>query len=99
MATPVPRPSSSSGMRRTVRRAWIGTAGVTTIAVGLVLIPLPGPGSLVIVAGLTILGREYPRAARAAGAAKSAAVRTFTAVRTSMTRSDQSVRGDDRPER
>ena len=35
-------------LRRARRRASVGAAGVTTIAVGVALIPLPGPGTLII---------------------------------------------------
>ncbi|MES2792010.1 MAG: PGPGW domain-containing protein [Planctomycetota bacterium] len=34
-------------------------AGIFTIAVGVILLPLPGPGSLVIVAGIGILSTEF----------------------------------------
>jgi uncharacterized protein (TIGR02611 family) len=39
-------------------------AGVAVIAIGIVLLPLPGPGWLVIFAGLGILGTEYEWARR-----------------------------------
>lgn len=49
-------------VRRHTRRASVAIAGGTTILVGIILIPLPGPGSLVILGGLSILSREFPRA-------------------------------------
>lgn len=45
-------------------RIGVTFAGVVVIAVGIVLLPLPGPGWLVIFAGLGILGTEYVWAAR-----------------------------------
>ena len=59
-------------MRRTARKAGVSVAGVATIAVGIVLIPLPGPGSLVILGGIAILGREFPAAHRLANRGKAA---------------------------
>jgi hypothetical protein len=53
-------------MRKVGRKAGVGAAGVTTIAVGLALIPLPGPGTLIILGGLTMLGKEFPTAKRVA---------------------------------
>ena len=61
-------------MRRHARRVSVAVAGGMTIAVGIVLIPLPGPGTLVIIAGLSILGREFPRARKAADRGKGMAV-------------------------
>jgi len=46
----------------TARKVWVGATGVTTVAVGVVLLPLPGPGTLIILGGLSILGSEFPRA-------------------------------------
>ena len=49
------------------RLAWrlaISLAGVAVIAVGIVLLPLPGPGWLIIFAGLGLLATEYAWAAR-----------------------------------
>ncbi len=53
-----------NSIKRTARKAGVGAIGLTTIALGLVLIPLPGPGSLVIFGGLTLLGSEFPTARR-----------------------------------
>lgn len=52
---------------RTGRIAWrvgITVLGVGIIAGGIVLLPLPGPGWLIIFAGLGLLATEYEWAAR-----------------------------------
>jgi len=36
------------------------------LAVGIALLPLPGPGTLIILGGLTMLGTEFPVAKRIA---------------------------------
>jgi uncharacterized protein (TIGR02611 family) len=60
-------------MRRSlIRKATIGTAGAVTVATGIVLLPLPGPGTLVILGGLALLSREFPAAARILERAKDA---------------------------
>jgi uncharacterized protein (TIGR02611 family) len=49
------------------RLAWrvgVTLLGVAVIVVGIVLLPLPGPGWLIIFAGLGLLATEYPWAAR-----------------------------------
>lgn len=49
------------------RLAWrigVTVAGVVVIAIGVVLLPLPGPGWLIIFAGLGLLGTEYAWARR-----------------------------------
>jgi uncharacterized protein (TIGR02611 family) len=49
------------------RIAWrlaVTVAGVAVVAIGIVLLPLPGPGWLIIFAGLGILASEYAWAAR-----------------------------------
>lgn len=45
-------------------RLVVTTAGVAVIALGIVLLPLPGPGWLIIFAGLAILATEYAWAGR-----------------------------------
>jgi uncharacterized protein (TIGR02611 family) len=57
----------------TARKVGVGAAGMTTVAVGLVLIPLPGPGTLIVLGGLGILGSEFPAARRLSDRIKSAA--------------------------
>jgi hypothetical protein len=68
-------------VRRHARRVSVAVAGGTTIVVGLILIPLPGPGTLIVLAGLSILGREFPRARRAADRGKAWAGTAFDTAR------------------
>lgn len=49
---------------RLALRAVVGLFGVAVIVVGIVLLPLPGPGWLIIFAGLGILATEFEWAAR-----------------------------------
>ncbi len=45
-------------------RIMVTVIGVAIIAGGVVLLPLPGPGWLIIFAGLGVLATEYERASR-----------------------------------
>jgi hypothetical protein len=47
-----------------LRRLGVGVVGAVTILIGIVLLFLPGPGTVVIVAGLAILGSEFERPRR-----------------------------------
>lgn len=49
---------------RTAWRVGVTTLGVVIILGGIVLLPLPGPGWLIIFAGLGLLGTEYEWAHR-----------------------------------
>ncbi|MDT4936430.1 MAG: hypothetical protein QOG80_101 [Pseudonocardiales bacterium] len=49
---------------RLIWRIAVTIAGAAVIAVGIVLLPLPGPGWLIIFAGLGVLATEYTWAAR-----------------------------------
>ncbi|BDZ50403.1 hypothetical protein GCM10025867_26440 [Frondihabitans sucicola] len=42
----------------------IGVFGIAVVIAGLILIPLPGPGWLIVFLGLAILGTEFPAAHR-----------------------------------
>lgn len=46
-------------MKRSGKKVLIAIVGGLVVLVGLVLIPYPGPGWLVVFAGLSILGTEF----------------------------------------
>ncbi|MGA3563799.1 TIGR02611 family protein [Melissospora conviva] len=52
---------------RVALRIFISVAGALVVAVGVVLIPLPGPGWLLVIAGLAIWGVEFHWAKRLLG--------------------------------
>ncbi|MGK9147550.1 PGPGW domain-containing protein [Plantibacter flavus] len=56
-----------------VYRTGVGVVGGGTVALGVVLIPLPGPGSLIAVGGLAMLATEFEGAKRASAKANAAA--------------------------
>jgi uncharacterized protein (TIGR02611 family) len=74
-------PTTRSGRLRERVRSWPGgfvlwRVGITllggvVILVGIVLLPLPGPGWLIIFAGIGLLGTEYAWAARLLNAVRS----------------------------
>lgn len=47
-----------------LRRTWSEALGWILVPIGLVLLPAPGPGTLVLVAGLALLARHYVWAQR-----------------------------------
>lgn len=49
-------------IKSAARKARVTAAGGATVVLGVILLPLPGPGTLVILGGLTMLGREFPKA-------------------------------------
>lgn len=75
--------------RRTIRknptadrayRTAVGVTGGATVALGVALIPLPGPGSLVALGGLAMLGSEFEGARKVSGKANELAKRAVTKV-------------------
>lgn len=44
---------------RVVRQAVIGIVGIVVIIIGIILVPLPGPGWGIIFVGLAILSSEF----------------------------------------
>lgn len=66
---------------RSSRRIAVSVAGFALVAVGLVMLVTPGPGLIVIVAGLAVLGTEYTWARRALIVARERAARTKAAVK------------------
>ena len=70
--------SARSGIRRNptadrVYRTTIGVAGTGTVVLGIALIPLPGPGSLIALGGLALLGTEFEGAKKASTTMNKAA--------------------------
>jgi uncharacterized protein (TIGR02611 family) len=49
---------------RLTLRIVVGLVGAVVVVVGLVLVPLPGPGWLIVLAGLAILSLEFEWARR-----------------------------------
>ena len=82
-ATPYPgrRPEYSSGnsilpptgrTSSTVRKIATGAVGGTVTAAGVIMLVTPGPGVVVALAGLAILGREFPSVRRRLDSARDA---------------------------
>jgi uncharacterized protein YqgC (DUF456 family) len=46
---------------RLLRRVIISVLGVLIMLIGFVLLFIPGPGTVVIIAGLAVLGSEFER--------------------------------------
>ena len=49
---------------RQTRRVLVGILGGSIVLIGLVLIPLPGPGIIIVLIGLTVLSWEFKAAKR-----------------------------------
>ncbi len=54
-----PRLSGWLVAARAARKVAISTIGIAVLVAGVVLLPLPGPGMLVVFLGLAILSTEY----------------------------------------
>ncbi len=61
-------------LRRWFRRTGSEILGWTLVAVGIPMMPLPGPGTLVLVAGLALLAPHYTWAQRVLGPLKVKAI-------------------------
>lgn len=48
-------------------KVLLTVVGIAIIVIGLILVPLPGPGWLIVFIGLTVLGSEYHWARRFTG--------------------------------
>ena len=56
-----------------VYRTTVGITGAGTVLLGVALIPLPGPGSLIALGGLALLGTEFEGARKTSTAANRTA--------------------------
>ncbi|MDY7543414.1 MULTISPECIES: PGPGW domain-containing protein [unclassified Cryobacterium] len=66
------------GRNRTVDRVYrtsVGVIGGGTVVLGIVLIPLPGPGALISLGGLALLGTEFEGAKKVSHTANDLARR------------------------
>ena len=52
-------------MNQKLRKIVVGIAGGALVLLGLVMVPLPGPGIPVVIAGIVLLSTEFEWAARA----------------------------------
>ena len=59
-----------------LRKAAVSVVGVVILAAGVVMLVLPGPGLLVVLLGLVVLGSEYDWAARRIDTVKDKALDT-----------------------
>lgn len=57
-------PPGAGSLRRLLRRLAVGAAGSVVVVVGLILVPLPGPGWAIVFAGVALLGTEFSWAER-----------------------------------
>jgi uncharacterized protein (TIGR02611 family) len=87
--------SAAKGTRAAIRknptanrvyRTSVGVVGGTTVALGVALIPLPGPGSLVAIGGLALLGTEFEGAKKVSTKANDVAKKAYTKVKESRAR-------------
>ncbi|MFB4318185.1 PGPGW domain-containing protein [Actinomadura sp. 21ATH] len=63
---PVPEPEKRprSGAVRLARKIGVTIAGLALIVAGIVMLVIPGPGVVAILAGIGLLGTEFPAARR-----------------------------------
>ena len=82
--------AAAGGARRAIKknptadkayRTGVGVVGGATVALGVALIPLPGPGSLVALGGLAMLGSEFEGARKVNEKATTVAKKAAAAVR------------------
>lgn len=69
-----------------VYRTGVGVIGGGAVALGVVLIPLPGPGSLIALGGLGLLATEFDGAKKVSVKANAAAKKAFVAAKDARAR-------------
>ena len=69
---PEPKVATPGRAGRTIRKVAVGAVGATVTAAGVVMLVTPGPGVVVALAGLAILGREFPSVRRRLDSTRSA---------------------------
>jgi uncharacterized protein (TIGR02611 family) len=84
-------------MKHVLGRVGRTTAGVLLVLIGIVLVPLPGPGFLVIFAGLLLLARDYAWAQRLVDRARTRAEQAGRSARRFLT-STRSTQAEPTPD-
>lgn len=74
-------PARRTRIARQAKRVGVGVAGTSVLGAGVALLVLPGPGIVVIVAGLAILATEFAWAERRLDQAKAKAAAAADAAR------------------
>ena len=62
-------------MKSAVKRFAVGAVGFVVVAVGIVLMPLPGPGVIIVLLGVLILATQFEWAERRVEQVKESALR------------------------
>lgn len=87
--------AAAHGTRDTIRRnptanrvyrTGVGVVGGGTVALGVVLMPLPGPGALIALGGLGILSTEFEGAKKASTKANAVAKKAVVAAKDARAR-------------
>jgi uncharacterized protein (TIGR02611 family) len=87
--------AAAHGTRNTIRRnptadkvyrTSVGVVGGGTVALGVVLMPLPGPGALIALGGLGILATEFDGAKKVSSKANAAAKKAYDAAKAARAR-------------
>lgn len=98
--------TAASGTRRAIHknptvdkvyRTGVGVVGGGTVALGIVLMPLPGPGALIALGGLGILATEFDGAKKVSGKANAAAKKAVVAAKAAKARRDATRAAEQRP--
>lgn len=78
---------ASRGLRGHAKRVAVFVVGVAVLAAGFAMLVLPGPGLIVIIAGLSILGIEFAWARRLRDTAQQKAKAAAQKAKAKVTRS------------
>lgn len=84
----LPEARRPAAARRLLRRLAVAGAGTAIVLIGLVLVPLPGPGWAIVFSGVALLSTEFTWAERLL----RAVVRRLAPVRAVLARVPQAVR-------
>ncbi|MFS2292849.1 MAG: PGPGW domain-containing protein [Actinomadura sp.] len=83
---------------RVLRKIAVTVAGTVLIVAGVAMLVLPGPGIVSILAGLGLLGTEFPTARRVSERVRAHALAAWRAVRTRTARARGAARTAAPPE-